>query len=91
MTISNIHQSACLGRKYNANEEYFSYIKTRKDHDDVGFVLDNHAELDFFHSTSLVKQTSTSLQPIRHIIRTSSWQLIDTIGITRRVVSGTAD
>ena len=60
-------------------QQFFGYIMARTsyfqwDDDEVPFVLDQHAELDFFYSASSLKQQSAGryVAPLRHIILTSS-------------------
>jgi hypothetical protein len=58
------------------NEQFFSYIMARTsyiqwndDDDDVQFVLDQHAELDFYSASSLKQQSvGRHVSPLRHII-----------------------
>jgi len=57
-----------------ASEQLFNYIMVRKndirwDDDDVNFVLDQRAELDFYSASSVKQQfAGTHVAPLRHII-----------------------
>jgi hypothetical protein len=60
---------------FNANSAIFLAISWRKqvnfqwDNDEVRFVLDQHAELDFYSSSSLKQQSAGKhVAPLGHII-----------------------
>ena len=57
------------------NQQFFSYISWQEqvhfqwDDDEVRFVLDQHAELDFYIASSLKQQTADRhVAPLGHII-----------------------
>jgi hypothetical protein len=62
-------------------QQFFSYIMTRIsyfqwNYDEVHFVLDQHAELDFYSASSLKQQsTGRRVAPLGHIILISSQQI----------------
>ena len=48
-------------------QQFFSYIQ--RDDDEVRFVLDQHAELDFYSASSLKQQSANRhVAPLGHII-----------------------
>jgi predicted alpha/beta hydrolase len=61
------------------NDQFFSYIMARtsyfqwNDDDDVSFVLDQQAELDFYSASSLKQQSvDRHVAPLGHIILIAS-------------------
>jgi hypothetical protein len=62
---------------FTPNEQFFTYIMPRTSNifllddndDDIRFVLDQHAELDFYSASSLKQQsTAKHVDPLGHII-----------------------
>jgi hypothetical protein len=50
-------------------QQFFSYINFQWDDDEVRFVLDQHAELDFYSASSLKQQSAgRHVAPLGHII-----------------------
>ena len=53
----------------SAYQQFFSYINFQWDDDEVRFVLDQHAELDFYSASSLKQQSAgRHVDPLGHII-----------------------